>query len=920
MTIALPNIPVVIHAGEILHWISPDGDIREARNKKDAAALLKDPVIACHAPFIAERSGVEKFAAFDVLELFAFVRPAQFCVPTPNGLARALGITETADPAQQAFNLVSCIEKLLTETQEKSQEERDRMVSIAQAMAATAPIWRWSPFVLAALGKPLETPTAPYAKETLSVWRKLPEWEETPPRGAPAQNPVTPTESRTQLNRLVESVVKTAEPRPEQADYSGALTAAFQPPSAPQKPHWIVAEAGTGVGKTLGYLAPSLAWATKNEGTVWISTFTRHLQNQLQHDLDRIFPKSDKPQAVVRKGRENYLCLLNLDESAEVFLTGDYQSRIGMGLMLRWTMATRDGDLTGGDLPGWLPTLAGNKTTMQMADRRGECIHQACPHYQRCFIERGIRQSRDATVIVANHALTLLQPFDAEDNDDGRKALPTRFVFDEGHHLFEAADSAFSVALCGSETAELKRWLNGEERGKKSRRRGLSRRLNLIVGDSHPLLEHVAAIREATHFLPESGWLDRIAKEMPKNATEEFLAAVRVQVMSRSDAPNSPYSLETTPQPATDALLEKANALADDITHLISRLDRLADDLKALQDETKDAQTLRGIGTLLKSLQARCLDPLRAWRDLLGNLSTQTPEEFIDWLEITRIDGRAVNIGAYRHFRDPMQQFTNLMNAQAHGVVVTSATLKPNRADNEHSWAMAENRLGGRYLREQNNAALRVQIPSPFDYAKQTKIFLISDVDKNKPAEIANAYAQLFKAAKGGGMGLFTAIKRLQAAYPHIKKSIDGLPLYAQHVDGLNTATLVDIFRAEENSCILGTDALRDGVDVPGRALRLLVYDRIPWPRADILHKARRAYFGKEYDYFLTAMRLRQSFGRLVRTENDHGVFVLLESALPSRLYSAFPKGVAIEKTTLSNSCAEIEGFLASPQYAKVAA
>src|SRR5690606_1695655 len=197
----------------------------------------------------------------------------------------------------------------------------------------------------------------------------------------------------------------------------------------------------------------------------------------------------------------------------------------------------------------------------QLADRRGECIHQACPHYQRCFIERGIRQSRDATVVVANHALTLLQPFDAEDNDDGRKALPTRFVFDEGHHLFEAADSAFSTALCGSEAAELKRWLNGEERGKKSRRRGLSRRLSLIVGDSHPLLEHMAAIREATHFLPESGWLDRVGKDMPKYSTEEFLGAVRLQVMARSDEPNSPYSPEATPHPATDALLEKATAL-----------------------------------------------------------------------------------------------------------------------------------------------------------------------------------------------------------------------------------------------------------------------------------------------------------------------------------------------------------------------
>jgi ATP-dependent DNA helicase DinG len=378
--------------------------------------------------------------------------------------------------------------------------------------------------------------------------------------------------------------------------------------------------------------------------------------------------------------------------------------------------------------------------------------------------------------------------------------------------------------------------------------------------------------------------------------------------------------LEATPQPVTDKLNDTSKALANDITGLVSRLDRLIDDLKVLQDDTKDTQALRGIGTLMKSLQARCLDPLKAWRDLLGTLSTQTPEEFIDWLEVTRIDGRAVDIGAYRHYRDPMQQFTNLMNAQAHGVVVTSATLKPNRSDNEQAWEQAEQRLGGKYLREQNNAALRVQIPSPFDYPKQTRVYLITDVDKDKPVEIANAYAQLFKASKGGGMGLFTAIKRLQAVYPYLKKSLDDIPLYAQHVDGLNTATLVDIFRAEEDACILGTDALRDGVDVPGRALRLLVYDRIPWPRADILHKSRRAYFGRDYDYFLTAMRLRQSFGRLVRTETDHGAFVLLESALPSRLHSAFPEGITIEKTTLSNACAAIEGFLAASEYAKVAA
>ena len=97
-----------------------------------------------------------------------------------------------------------------------------------------------------------------------------------------------------------------------------------------------------------------------------------------------------------------------------------------------------------------------------------------------------------------------------------------------------------------------------------------------------------------------------------------------------------------------------------------------------------------------------------------------------------------------------------------------------------------------------------------------------------------------------------------------------GLPLLAQHVDGMDTATLIDIFRAEEDSCLLGTDAVRDGIDVPGRSLRLIVFDRVPWPRPDILHKARKAAFGgTRYDDMLTRLRLKQAFGRLVRRASD---------------------------------------------------
>src|SRR6202035_4569407 len=94
-----------------------------------------------------------------------------------------------------------------------------------------------------------------------------------------------------------------------------------------------------------------------------------------------------------------------------------------------------------------------------------------------------------------------------------------------------------------------------------------------------------------------------------------------------------------------------------------------------------------------------------------------------------------------------------------------------------------------------------------------------------------------------------------------------GIALYAQHVDALDTGTLVDLFRAEENACLLGTDALRDGIDVPGRSLRLCIFEKVPWPQPTLLPKARRARFGKTYDDLLARLRLKQAFGRLIRSE-----------------------------------------------------
>jgi ATP-dependent DNA helicase DinG len=205
------------------------------------------------------------------------------------------------------------------------------------------------------------------------------------------------------------------------------------------------------------------------------------------------------------------------------------------------------------------------------------------------------------------------------------------------------------------------------------------------------------------------------------------------------------------------------------------------------------------------------------------------------------------------------------------------------------------------------------RIASPFDYGAQTRIFIVTDIPREDLGQVAAAYATLLTAAKGGALGLFTAIARLRAVHAKIAPALEerGILLLAQHVEAMSTATLVEIFRAEEDSCLLGTDAVRDGVDVPGRSLRLIVFDRVPWPRPDILHRARKPQFGAaHYEDRIARLRLRQAYGRLVRRADDRGVFVVLDRALPSRLLAAFPDGVPVMRVPLADAAAMTAAFL----------
>ena len=900
----IPEAPVLVAGLADAVWLSADGEIAEISLKEAARRADDRRPILCHAPAVARRLDIARFPCFDVLELFAFVRPAAFCVPTVDGIAEVLDLALPADATARATTLLTAVSALLRELALRPRDRDDLPVAWVMARGG----WSWSVAVLSALGEEADDrPRAPAAG--LDVWRNLPEWQEHAPPPPPGNLSVTPADSRARLAALLGDG---AESRPSQSDYASAVSPAFTPPDDEDSPNVVLAEAGTGVGKTLGYIAPASVWAERNEAPVWVSTYTRNLQHQIDQELDRLYPDPDakRNKVVVRKGRENYLCLLNYEEAVRgVAVRGS--DAIPLGLMARWVVRTRDGDTNGGDFPAWLSDVLGAGPTTGLTDRRGECIYSACSHYSKCYIERGIRKARRADLVIANHALVMIHAARGMP-DQG----PTRFVFDEGHHVFDAADSAFSAHLTELEGAELRRWLRGSEGRRRSRSRGLKRRVEDLLGNDEQAEKALDAILESAAILPGEGWRQRAADGAPRGPAETFLTAVRRTVYARVDNAESPFDLEVSVEEPTPELLSAAARLHEALGDLARPLRKLRERLMARLDaeaNNLDSTTRNRIEAIARSLKHRGEDIVEAWRFMLVTLPEGTPPEHADWFSVERIDGRDFDVGMHRHWVDPTLPFVEVVLNQSQGTLITSATLMDGSGDPDADWQAAEARTGAGHLAA---PAIRSAVPSPFDYAGQTRVFVVNDVKKTEMEQVAAAYRVLFLAAGGGGLGLFTAIGRLRAAYRRLAAPLDAanIPLYAQHVDALNLATLVDIFRAEEDSCMLGTDAVRDGVDVPGRALRLIVFDRVPWPRPTIMHRARRKAFGaRAYDDMITRLRLKQAYGRLVRRATDRGVFVLLDSRMPSRLAGAFPEGVEIERVGLAEAVAETARFLETP-------
>ena len=886
-----------LHASHGGCWLRDGQGQTRAVGKGDAIVAAADtPLLLLNAPLVASRLGYPDLSGLDLLELFAFVHPARFVVPTPKGLAHALDLNEPEDDGAVPSLLQQAAEALLSRCEAPDWSEREGAWSALQNLTRLR--WTWAPLLAARIAQP--------QRAERWLFARLPEWDEAPERPQPAQVTLDPDAVAARLAQLTG---QGAEARPAQRAYALEAAQVFAPRRREGLPHLLLAQAGTGTGKTFGYLAPASLWAQESGGAVWVSTYTKALQRQLRRESRRAWAErradGSRP-VVVRKGRENYLCLLNLEDA----LQGGFGGRAAIlaQLVARWAAYSQDGDMIGGDLPGWLGTLFRARGIASLTDRRGECVYAGCPHYRKCFIERAARNSAQADLVIANHALVMVNA--ARSGFSGGRdhaARPTRLIFDEGHHVFEAADSTFAAALTGAETIELKRWVLGPERGSKGRRRGLSARLADVSSYDEQGTKAIAAAAEAAEALPSDGWIQRIGENAASGPLEELFAGVRATVYARDESggQEAGYGLETEAAQLDGPFIERAQAAQAALADLRQPLLRLGLRLEALLEEPPDWLDGPGrarIEGARHSLTWR-IDLLSAWEALLARLGGPADPEFVDWLAVDRSDAREFDIGLHRRWLDPMKPFARTVLEPAHGVMITSATLKDG-----DSWDTATDRSGAAHI---GVAPRLAAFDSPFDYGAQAEVLIVTDVPKGDIPALAAAYGRLIEASGGGVLGLFTAIRRLRAVHGRIADRLarGGLPLFAQHVDPIDTGTLVDIFRDDPRASLLGTDALRDGVDVPGHSLRLVVMEQVPWPKPSILHRARRlAGGGSAHDDRIIRARLAQAFGRLIRSREDSGHFVVLSSAFPSRLLSAFPAGTPISRVTLDEALQRVAG------------